>query len=78
MYKCVSCGEFFTLKCQFILHLMVHAGVKPHRCETCGKSFTDKYELNSHMLIHSEGDPHLYVELVVNYLFLRVISEHIC
>jgi len=37
------------------VHMLRHAGIKPHQCSTCGKSFTVLTQLNEHIATKHEG-----------------------
>ncbi|XP_065207876.1 uncharacterized protein LOC135836772 isoform X2 [Planococcus citri] len=47
-FECAACGKMFNYKNSLIIHLRIHAGVKPFICQTCGRSFAQKGQLNKH------------------------------
>uniref|UniRef100_A0A8C3T3L4 Uncharacterized protein n=1 Tax=Chelydra serpentina TaxID=8475 RepID=A0A8C3T3L4_CHESE len=56
-YKCLECGEGFTLSSTLIHHQKIHRGERPYRCTECGKSFNKHSTLAQHQRIHTREKP---------------------
>ncbi|XP_033726236.1 protein suppressor of hairy wing-like [Pecten maximus] len=57
VYTCDKCPKRFGGKQQYIRHMSVHTGVRPHECNLCGKSYPTLGALNTHKKIHKECMP---------------------
>jgi len=53
-YACSQCGQRFNFNHSLKLHVLKHAGRRPHKCPTCNKSYLTASHLKYHMdAIHS-------------------------
>jgi len=53
-YKCTQCGAQFNFSHSLKLHVLKHAGRRPHQCQTCFKSYLTASHLKYHVdAIHS-------------------------
>ncbi|XP_060069422.1 uncharacterized protein LOC132549501 [Ylistrum balloti] len=57
VYSCDKCPKKFGGKQQYIRHMSVHTGVRPHECDICGKFYPTPGALNTHKKIHKECMP---------------------
>ncbi len=52
-FQCKVCEAILASFPQLKMHLMKHAGIRPHKCDTCGKRFTCKDILRRHIRHHA-------------------------
>uniref|UniRef100_UPI00358F0560 zinc finger and BTB domain-containing protein 45-like isoform X2 n=1 Tax=Myxine glutinosa TaxID=7769 RepID=UPI00358F0560 len=52
-YACTLCYKTFTAKQNYVKHMFVHTGEKPHQCGVCWRSFSLKDYLIKHMVTHT-------------------------
>ncbi|BES97176.1 Alcohol dehydrogenase transcription factor Myb/SANT-like [Nesidiocoris tenuis] len=56
-FKCMECGQTFTIYRSFIRHVKIHNQPKRFGCTKCGKKFAQKNILQSHMMLHTNLRP---------------------
>ncbi|XP_044729726.1 zinc finger protein 58-like [Chrysoperla carnea] len=54
-YKCEECSKQFNHKSNYLVHTLIHSGIKPFACKDCGKKFHLKQNLVGHSLTHLES-----------------------
>jgi DNA-directed RNA polymerase subunit RPC12/RpoP len=57
-YKCLECGQGFTLSSNLRQHRIIHRGYKPFQCEYCGKKFMRSNVYKQHRRIHTGEQMH--------------------
>ena len=57
-FKCMECGQGFTLSSNLRQHRIIHRGYKPFQCEYCGKKFMRSNVYKQHRRIHTGEQMH--------------------
>ncbi|KAJ8332838.1 hypothetical protein SKAU_G00417340 [Synaphobranchus kaupii] len=59
LFSCNQCPKSFEGKANYLRHILVHTGERPHCCLVCDRGFSQMVNLQRHMKIHSRkrGSP---------------------
>ena len=57
LFKCTECGEAFSTKSYFEIHVSTHSNDRPFMCEICGKGFMLQSVLSRHLKTHTDEKP---------------------
>lgn len=57
-WECEYCKKTFRVKANYMMHVKLHTGEKPHSCTLCDKTFRLKANLKTHERIHTGERPY--------------------
>jgi len=56
-YKCIACGNVYSSRVRYRLHLRSHLHKKPFKCKQCNEGFSSYKELCTHKNQHTDNRP---------------------
>ncbi|XP_025031538.1 zinc finger protein with KRAB and SCAN domains 7-like isoform X2 [Python bivittatus] len=74
--ECLVCGEIYSCKSTFYLHMGTHAEEKPFPCQVCGKSFKRRDILISHHRTHTGEKPYECFKCGKCFSDIKYLSSH--
>ncbi|XP_068222565.1 zinc finger protein 665-like [Palaemon carinicauda] len=57
-WECEYCKKTFKVKANYMMHMKLHTGEKPHSCSLCSKTFRLKANLKIHQRTHTGERPY--------------------